>query len=321
MSVPLDESYRYGLMTRLPTAQTTRAITELLDELEFDSIWVGDHIAFTTPILDPFLQLAQVAAYSNRLTVGTGVYLLPMRHPTPVAKQAASLDHLSGGRFIFGVGVGGEFPAEYAACGVPRAERGARLSESIAVIRKLWSGEPVSHEGRFFAFPEVHMQPAPVQPGGPPIWCGGRSDAALRRAGKLADGWISYVVTPQMYRDGLAKIAQAAADAKRDLTEFGTAHLLFTLIDDSYEAALDKASALLSQRYAMDFRAAAKKYAALGRPEDVAAKIAEFHDAGVRHLNLDLLGTPAERDVQLRRFAAEIRPLLGHAPAKQDAAN
>ena len=124
MSVPLDESYRYGLMTQLPTAQTTRAITELLDELEFDSIWVGDHIAFTTPILDPFLQLAQVAAYSNRLTVGTGVYLLPMRHPTPVAKQAASLDHLSGGRFIFGVGVGGEFPAEYAACGVPRAERG-----------------------------------------------------------------------------------------------------------------------------------------------------------------------------------------------------
>ena len=81
MSVPLDETYRYGLMTRLPTAQTTRAITELLDELEFDSIWVGDHIAFTAPILDPFLQLAQVAAYSSRLTVGTGVYLLPMPNP------------------------------------------------------------------------------------------------------------------------------------------------------------------------------------------------------------------------------------------------
>ena len=71
---------------------------------------------------------------------------------------------------------------------MPREERGARLSESIAVMRKLWSGEPVYHDGRFFAFPEVHMQPAPVQPGGPPIWCGGRSNAALRRAGRLADG-------------------------------------------------------------------------------------------------------------------------------------
>ena len=124
-----------------------------------------------------------------------------------------------------------------------------------------------------------------------------------------------------MYRDGLTKIAQAAADAKRGIANFSTAHLLFTLIDDSYEAALDKASALLSQRYAMDFHAAAKKYAALGRPEDVAARIAEFHDAGVRHLNLDLLGTAAERDAQLHRFATEVRPLLGHAPATQHAAN
>ncbi len=316
MTVPLDDTYRYGLMTRLPSAEATRAITRLLDELEFDSIWVGDHIAFTTPILDPFLQLAQVAAYSSRLTIGTRVYLLPMRHPTPVAKQAASLDHLSGGRFIFGVGVGGEFPAEYAACGVPRNERGARLTESIAVMRALWSGEPVSHEGKYFSFPEVHMQPAPIQPGGPPIWVGGRSDAALRRAGRIADGWISYVVTPDMYRDGLAKIAQAAEDSKRDMDRFGTAHLLFTLIDDSYEAALDKATELLSQRYAMDFRAAAQKYAALGRPEDVAARIAEFHAAGVRHVNLDLLGTPAERDAQLHRFATEIRPLLGNPGGK-----
>ena len=311
MRVPLYETYRYGLMTRLPTAEATRAITAKLDALEFDSIWVGDHIAFTTPILDPFLQLAQVAAYSSRLTVGIAVYLLPLRHPTPVAKQAASLDHLSGGRFIFGVGVGGEFAAEYAACGVPREERGARLTESITVMRALWSGEPVHHEGKYFSFPEVHMQPAPVQSGGPPIWCGGRSDAALRRAGRLADGWISYVVTPDMFRQGLEKIAQAAEDAKRNLGTFGTAHLLFTRIDDSYEAALDKATELLSQRYAMDFGPAAKKYAALGRPEDVAAKIAEFHAAGVRHINLDLLGTPAERDAQLHRFATEVRPLLG----------
>ena len=117
----------------------------------------------------------------TRLQLGTAVYLLPLRHPTPVAKQVSTLDHLTEGRFIFGVGVGGEFPKEYEACGVPIGERGARLSESLAVLRALWSGRPASYKGRFFQFEEVAMQPPPRQAGGPPIWCGGRSDAALRR--------------------------------------------------------------------------------------------------------------------------------------------
>lgn len=311
MSLPLDNSYKYGLMTRFPTLEATRAITAKLDALEFDTVWVGDHIAFTTPILDPFLQLAQIAACSDRLTVGTGVYLLPLRHPTPVAKQTATLDHLTGGRFIFGVGVGGEFKREFEACGVPHNERGARLEEGVEVVRKLWRGEPVAHEGRFFSFPETHMQPATLQPGGPPIWFGGRSDRALDRIGRIGDGWISYVVTPDMYAQGLAKIAAAREAANRELESFGTAHLLFARIDDSYEAALDRASELLSKRYAMDFRGPAKKYAVLGRPEDVAAAISRFHEAGVRHINLDFLGPPEDRDAQLERFAKEVRPLLG----------
>ena len=138
---------------------------------------------------------------SRRLTLGTSVYLLPLRHPAPVAKQVATLDHLTEGRLIFGVGVGGEFPREYEVCGVPRGERGARLSEGIALLRRFWSGEPVSHTGRFYGpFTDVPMQPPSRQAGGPPIWCGGRSDGALRRTGRLADGWLSYVVTPEMYR-------------------------------------------------------------------------------------------------------------------------
>ena len=311
MTLPLGESYHYGLMTRFPTLEATRAITAKLDAYEFDTVWVGDHIAFTTPILDPFLQLAQIAACSDRLTVGTGVYLLPLRHPTPVAKQTATLDHLTGGRFIFGVGVGGEFKREFEACGVPHNERGARLEEGVEVVRKLWRGAPVAHEGRFFSFPQTHMQPATFTLGGPPIWFGGRSDKALDRIGRIGDGWISYVVTPEMYRAGLDKIAPAFEAAGRDLDRFGTAHLLFTQIDDSYEAALDRATELLSKRYAMDFRGPAKKYAALGRPEDVAAAIAKFHEAGVRHVNFDFLGPPEERDAQLERFAKEVRPLLG----------
>ncbi|MCG8548708.1 MAG: LLM class flavin-dependent oxidoreductase [Alphaproteobacteria bacterium] len=310
MPLALAPDIKFGLMTRMPTRQIARSTTTLLEELGFDSVWVGDHIAFTSPILDPFVQLAQAAAFSETLTVGTSVYLLPLRSAAAAAKQSSSLDHLSEGRFIFGVGVGGEFPPEFQACGVPHGERGARLSEAIDVVRKLWTGEPVSHSGRFWQFEDVHMQPAAYQDGGPPIWCGGRSPAALKRAGTKADGWVSYVVTPEQFADGLATITDAAETAARGEARFDTAHLLFVRIDDSYDAALDEAARLLSIRYAMDFRKPAQRYCALGGPQGVADRLKEFHSAGVRHFILDFLGTVEERDAQLRRFANEVRPLL-----------
>jgi len=295
----------------LPTIDEMRMLVELVERSGYDSLWVGDHISFHIAILDPLLQLAQAAVMSRRLVLGTGVYLVPLRHPTPVAKQVATLDHLTEGRFIFGVGVGGEFHKEFEACGVPVAERGARLDESIAVMRKLWSGEPATHEGRFFRFEGVTMQPPPRQVGGPPIWCGGRSDAALRRIGRMTDGWMSYVITPEMFRQGLEKIAAAAARANRVFHRgFGTAHLLFTRMDDTYEKALDAATASLSQRYGMDFRKAAQRYCALGPPQRVVESIMRFHEAGVRHVVLDFVGPYEERDRQIERFATEALPLL-----------
>lgn len=126
----------------------------------------------------------------------------------------------------------------------------------------------------------------------------------------MADGYLSYVVTPEMYRNALATIATAAREAGRSLTRFGTAHLLFTRIDDSYEKALDAATETLSVRYAMDFRKAAQRYCALGRPEQVAERIREFHAAGVRHVILDLLGPYEQRAQQIAQFAAEAMPLL-----------
>src|SRR5206468_1499968 len=142
-----------------------------------------------------------------------------------------------------GVGIGGEFPREYEACGVPLNERGARLSEAIPLMRKLLAGDIVEHQGRRYpGFSGIALQPPARQTGGPPIWCGGRADAALARAGRLADGWMSYVVTPEMFRSGLGKIAAAADQAGRQIKRFGSGHLLFTRLDDSYEAALQTAT-------------------------------------------------------------------------------
>ncbi len=322
MDLPLDDQLRIGVQTIhrrtepadgpwLPTIDEMCRLVELIDRAGYDSLWVGDHISFPLSIFDPLLQLAQAAVVSRRLQLGTAVYLLPLRHPTPVAKQVSTLDHLTEGRFVFGVGVGGEFPKEYEACGVPIAERGARLSESLGVLRSLWSGEPASHAGRFFQFEGVAMQPPPRQASGPPIWCGGRSDAALRRIGSLTDGWMSYVVTPDMFRQGLQKIATAADASGRSFErKFGTAHLLFTRVDDTYEKALDAATISLSRRYAMDFRKAAQRYCALGPAAEVVETIRRFHEAGARHVILDFVGPYEERFAEIERFAAEALPLL-----------
>ncbi len=321
MHLPLNNTLKIGVNTMhrrtepgvgqwLPKIDDLVAMVEQVDQFGYDSFWCGDHISMEIPFMDPLLQIAQAAVASRRLMFGTSVYLLPLRHPTPVAKQVATIDLLTEGRFIFGVGVGGEFPKEYEACGVPRHERGARLSEGIGVLRKLWTGKSVSNDGRYYPFEDVRMTPAPAQSNGPSIWCGGRAEAALQRAGRIGDGWFSYAITPDMYRDGLVVIEEAATTAGRDLDTFGTAHLLFARVSDSAEQALDEASRHLSIRYGMDMRKATKRYGALGAPADVAATIRAYYDAGVRHISLDFAGPYERRHEQLERFANEVRPLL-----------
>jgi probable F420-dependent oxidoreductase len=322
MKLVLDRKLRVGIQTIhrrtepateawLPTVEDLVTFVELVDRCGYDSLWVGDHISFPVSIFDPLLQLAQAAVVSPRLTLGTSVLLLPLRHPTPVAKQVTTLDHLTEGRLILGVGVGGEFPREYAACDVPLNQRGARLAEGVQVLRKFFGGKPVSHHGRFYGpFEDVPMHPPPRQPGGPPIWFAGRKDAALRRIGRLGDGYLAYVITPDMYRSALETIADAMDNANRGAEPFGTGHLLFTRLDSTYEAALDRATETLSVRYAMDFRKAAARYCALGTPEQVAERIREFHAAGVRHVVLDLLGPYEERQRQIEWFASAALPLL-----------
>ena len=322
MTLTLDSRLRVGIQTIhrrtepadapwLPRIDELVDLVKLVDDCGYDSLWTGDHISFPVAILDPLLQLAQAAVVSRRLTLGTSVLLLPLRHPTPVAKQITTLDHLTEGRLILGVGVGGEFPREYEACDVPHNERGARLAEGVTVLRKFFTGTPVTHHGKFYGpFQDVPMNPPPRQPGGPPIWFGGRQAPALRRTGRLGDGYLAYVVSPEMYRSALVTIDQAATQAGRGPIPFGTGHLLFTRLDHTYEEALDRATETLSARYAMDFRKAAQRYCALGTPEMVAERIREFHSAGVRHVILDMLGPYEQKTDQITWFAQQALPLL-----------
>jgi probable F420-dependent oxidoreductase len=303
------------------TPQNIATFAARADQLGYASLWSFQRLIIpedkrTTmepvyhSVLDPMATLAYAAAVTTRIRLGVAVINAPFVSPAYLAKQAASLDVLSAGRHDLGLGIGW-LPEEFELSGAQMARRGARTAEYIQVLHALWADGVSEFSGEFYQVPRGDVAPKPVQPGGPPIWCGGRSDAALRRTGRLAEGWISYVVTPDMYAQSLAKIDAAASEAGRHFARgFGTGHLLFARIDDTYEKALDAATVSLSRRYAMDFRKAAQRYAALGPPAEIVANIRRFHAAGVRHVILDLVGPYEERDRQIERFATEALPLL-----------
>lgn len=189
-------------------------IARRADELGYESVWIGEHIVFpskiestypygpelgppltTTPLYDPLITFAFVAAQTRQIQLGTSIYLVNLRHPVVAAKLVATLDALSGGRVLLGVG-SGWLEEEYAAVDVPWEHRGPRMEESIEVMRRLWTEERVTHEGRFFRFNEMGFEPKPAR-APVPILIGGDTPPALKRAARSGDGWFGLRYTPE----------------------------------------------------------------------------------------------------------------------------
>ena len=288
------------------------AIDELprIEELGYDSVWTPEHILFHGPTPDALVTLGALAARTKRVKIGTAILLLPLRHPTVTAKAISWADVLSDGRVILGVGVGGEFPKEFEATGIPHHERGARSNDAIQVMKKLWTGEPVSHHSRFVNFDDATMKPKPVQPGGPPIVVAGRSEAAMRRAARLGDGYMPYLFDPQRYASSKAAIENDAESAGRDLSGFHWALYQFTCVAPTYEEARERANADLSRRYNMPFDKVVDRYCALGTPEQVVARLREFREAGARHFVLSPITAPGGFSEATDLFAREVVPGL-----------
>ncbi len=247
--LPLDTRLRIGTMAAAVDREQARRIITALSEWGYESVWCGDHVAFTGPMSDPLTQLTYFSAINPNLTYGTSVYLLPLRHPTTVAKVVATLDRLMGaGHFVFGVGVGGEFPPEYEACGVPLKQRGGRANEGIQIIKRLWSGEPTEYRGKYFSFGKITMLPKPLTPGGPPIWVGGRAGSALRRAAwRRMDALCGYAETglrgPRSHvaftgpvSDPLAQLTYFSR-RRSDLPSFGAKRATRSIRQGGYSAA------------------------------------------------------------------------------------
>lgn len=195
----------------------------VVEGLGFHSLLSSDHVVTTpdvqsrypAPFYEPLTTLGWLAAQSRRLLIGTTVLIVPYRHPLEVARAIANVDQLSGGRCIFGVGVGWA-KQEFDALGVAFNQRGAMTNEYLEVIKRAWTEETISFEGRFVSIPEAHTAPLPVQTPHPPIWVGGGSDAALRRAARYGDGWHPIrVKIDQFIAEEIPRLRRIAEEEQR----------------------------------------------------------------------------------------------------------
>jgi probable F420-dependent oxidoreductase len=287
-----------------------------LEELPIDSLWTGGHIASRNPSTEALMSLARLSAVTHRVRIGTSILLLPLYPPAVVAKQIADLDRATGGRVTLGIGVGGEYPQEFRACQVPVEERGRRTDEAIPLLRQLWTAEPVTHEGRFYAMADVRIHPSPEQPGGPPIVVAGRKEPAMRRAAVLGDGWMPYMYSPRRYAASVETIRGYAAAAGRPLDRFSWYAWVFVNANPDGGLAREETARMMGGNYNQDFTAMVDSVAAAGTTDQVVKKLSAFVDAGARHFILMPATTPDRSGAVIERLVGEVIPAVREHAAK-----
>jgi probable F420-dependent oxidoreductase len=284
---------------------------EMAEAAGFDSIWVGDSL-LARPRPEPLTLLAAIAARTQRVMLGTAVLLPALRHPLTTAHTVATVDQLAQGRLILGVGAGFNYPAtvrELNAVGVDFKERVGRTLEAITVMRRLWTGAPVSFQGKYFRLDEVTLEPQPVQRGGPPLWMGGNTPAACARAGRVADGWLPTSATPGAFANGFCLVQDAGKAIGRNAVPLATATLATVNINPDTETAERDLRRYLIDYYGMPLETLkALLGCRSGTPEKVAEWLAGFIQAGVRHVILRFGGD--DQLAQLERAATAVVPRL-----------
>jgi probable F420-dependent oxidoreductase len=282
------------------------------ETLGYDSIWAADRIVIPwqirtpypysideqfivpadRPFLEPLTCLAFLAGCTERVQLGISVLVMPYRHPVYWAKIATTIDHLSRGRLILGVGIGW-MVEEFDALGAPFKERGAVSDEQLEAIERLWSDERPHFEGRFYRFRDIAFYPKPFQQPRIPVWVGGEGERAQRRAGRYGDAWFPYFVriTPSELAHRFERVRQAATEAKRDAEAVSLSCCL--PIEVTEEPVPQDADRLR------------------GSPEQLAAALGAFERIGVRHVGLQFMVPSWPRRLeQIERFAREVMPEL-----------
>jgi probable F420-dependent oxidoreductase len=251
-----------------------------IEDQGWDFLTTGEHISFNIPIANAFVSLTAAAATTSSIELMSSVTLLPLYPAVLAAKLGAALDNVSGGRFVMGVGVGGENPAEFQACGVPLSQRGSRTDEALDIIRRLWTSERVTYAGRYADLVDVTIRPSPVRKPSPPIWIAGRRDAAIGRAARYGDGWMPYMYSPGMLTDSLEKIA--AQRNGRPPIEAGI--YLWSCVHEDRDVALEYATKVLAKTYRQDFASLAGNFLLAGDPDYCVRRVLDYVRAGARRI-------------------------------------
>ncbi len=263
--------------------EQVRTVARRAEELGFEGGWVAEQIVGTRRRLEPVVLLSYIAAVTSRLRLGCSVFILPYRAPVTFAKQLASLDLVSGGRLTVGLGLGTS--DELApAFGVSRGRRAARFAEAIEVMDRLWRGDDVHFAGEFFRLDGVRLDAGPAQRPRPRLWLGGHAEGALRRAVRLADGWMGAgAADADVFAAQLATVRRLLEEEGRDPATFALSKRVYVSVDEDAGRARERAA---------DAGLAASAIA--GRPEEVRARAEELLALGLDHLLLDPVAQHAE---------------------------
>ena len=291
--------------------QRLRATLARIADAGVDHLCVGDHVSFFVGAgSDGLITASALLAAQDRLPVYVGLYLLPLRHPVPVARQLATIAQLAPGRLTLGVGIGGEDPHEIEICGVAPKTRGRRMDECLRILRSLADGTTVSFDGEFFALENALILPAPSP--SIPLIVGGRSDAAISRAARLGDGWLGIWVSPRRYAAVRDQIAREAVQAGRNASRFEHALNVWCGFATTREAAREVVANEMQRFYQMPFEPF-ERYSPYGTTEDVAEFLRPYVEAGCSAFNVIPCASDDESAIAA---VAELRALLTASQAR-----
>jgi alkanesulfonate monooxygenase len=305
-------------------------VSELAEKLRFQSLWVWDHLQrpgwYKQSWLEPLSVLTAVAARTRKLQLGTAVLVLPLRTPAILAKTVATMEFISGGRFILGIGTGAS-RQEFSSCGVPVAERGRRTTEYLDIVKRLLTEPKVTYNGEFFQFENISIEPRPARP--PRIYIGGGSqvepikseikvetrwkphplNSAIERIVKYADGWLTRPSTsPELLRQDWARISARAREVGRDPNEIQISHAnyLHLMKTKNRDKALEEQKNLYDKMSERGWEHCKEVYFT-GTRDDILEKIADYEKSGVQEMFLHPLSVQ-NLPRQLREWKKEIVP-------------
>lgn len=305
-----DNSLHFGANLTLEVEETARQ-ARWMEELGFEYFSAGEHFMRGDPpgashASLPVLAVAAGATTSIRLL--SSIVLVPFYHPLMLARMTATLDAASNGRLTLGVGIGGEYPAEFENSGLRVNQRGRRTDECLEVMRRLWKGEKVNFEGRHFQLKGAEINPLPLQRPHPPVWVSGRRDAAMQRAARFGEGWVPYFFDPPRYRDSVEKIEAFADEHGRSLDRFQWGFFPYISIYETEQEAAEIAARQLGGQYLYggEFINIVRRYCLLESPEQCAERLQEYIDAGARHIVFSITCPPEDRERHIEEIAAKL---------------